>query len=48
MGDFNADCSYMNSNELASLELKTEDFLWLIDDDADTTVANTTDCAYDR
>ena len=47
MGDFNADCSYVPKSKLGSLDLRAEGFYWLIDDDADTTVA-ATDCAYDR
>jgi len=49
MGDFNADCSYFKAAEYASVSLATSsDFTWLIDNTADTTVSDRTDCAYDR
>lgn len=47
LGDFNGDCSYASYNELVSLSISTEDFVWLIPDDADTTVGSSR-CAYDR
>ncbi|KAJ8036635.1 Deoxyribonuclease-1-like 2 [Holothuria leucospilota] len=48
LGDFNADCSYVGSNDWSSIALWTDQrFNWLIDNYADTTVS-TTDCAYDR
>lgn len=47
MGDYNADCSYVNSEERANLLLRDSSYLWLIDDDVDTTVSST-HCAYDR
>ncbi|NXE77957.1 DNAS1 protein, partial [Cochlearius cochlearius] len=49
LGDFNADCSYVTSDQWPSIRLRSLDACeWLIPDSADTTVANTTDCAYDR
>lgn len=49
MGDLNADCNYASKAVLDELR---RDFLpqyvWLIDDEVDTTVKTTTDCAYDR
>ena len=48
MGDFNADCTYLNSKEKANLALKKDpSYNWLINDSTDTTVAKS-DCAYDR
>lgn len=47
LGDFNADCSYASYNELVQLPISTENFTWLIPDDADTTVGDSR-CAYDR
>jgi endonuclease/exonuclease/phosphatase family metal-dependent hydrolase len=41
LGDLNADCSYYTSRK------SFLDWLWIIPDNADTTVGNTT-CAYDR
>ncbi|CAL8312079.1 unnamed protein product [Lota lota] len=49
LGDFNADCSYLPKKNRGSIRLLTdESFLWLIGDDSDTTVRESTDCAYDR
>ena len=48
LGDFNADCSYVDA-QLDALPIRTDPtYQWLIDDAADTTVISTTDCAYDR
>merc|ERR1712080_158815 len=49
MGDFNADCDYVKEHDFANIELWTEPrFHVLIPNDADTTVDEDTDCAYDR
>ncbi|GFO32549.1 deoxyribonuclease-1 [Plakobranchus ocellatus] len=50
MGDFNADCSYLSNKRKGDLEIfkVNGSFKSLIDHSADTTVASTTDCAYDR
>ncbi|NXN12627.1 DNAS1 protein, partial [Indicator maculatus] len=49
LGDFNADCSYVTSSQWPSIRLRSlRACAWLIPDSADTTVADTTDCAYDR
>ena len=47
LGDFNADCSYANSQELWESPLRQPQYNWLVNDLADTTVSST-DCAYDR
>ncbi|CAH1776661.1 unnamed protein product [Owenia fusiformis] len=47
MGDFNADCSYLNAGERDALVLKSSDYYWPIGADVDTTVSNS-NCAYDR
>ncbi|KAM5152588.1 deoxyribonuclease-1-like [Mantella aurantiaca] len=48
LGDFNAGCSYVTQSDWHSIRLYTsEDFLWLIHNDVDTTVGKT-ECAYDR
>ena len=47
LGDFNGDCSYASYNELIELSIASENYTWLIPDDADTTVGNSR-CAYDR
>ncbi|NXW81481.1 DNAS1 protein, partial [Alopecoenas beccarii] len=49
LGDFNAGCSYVTSTQWPSIRLRSlRDCEWLIPDSADTTVAETTSCAYDR
>lgn len=45
LGDLNADCSYFNEESVCSL--KTDDFDWLIGNDADTNLASS-ECTYDR
>jgi endonuclease/exonuclease/phosphatase family metal-dependent hydrolase len=48
MGDFNADCRYLNSSERAASDLLHNNLLTsYIHDDIDTTTSNT-HCAYDR
>ncbi|CAH1776474.1 unnamed protein product [Owenia fusiformis] len=47
LGDFNADCSYLNAGERDALVLKSSDYYWPIGADVDTTVSSS-DCAYDR
>ncbi|CAC5412969.1 DNASE1 [Mytilus coruscus] len=49
-GDFNADCSYVKVEELASKTFYYDnvEFHWLLDWDADTTTSQNTNCAYDR
>ncbi|XP_053890956.1 deoxyribonuclease gamma [Malaclemys terrapin pileata] len=49
MGDFNAGCSYVPKKHWKNIRLKTHsEFVWLIGDKNDTTVRNSTNCAYDR
>jgi len=45
LGDLNADCSYLKADDFISF--RNSDFIWLINDNFDTTVSQT-DCAYDR
>ncbi|NXS97386.1 DNSL2 protein, partial [Jacana jacana] len=48
LGDFNADCTYVQPSDWSSIRLRTSDiFKWLIPDGTDTTVGRS-DCAYDR
>jgi endonuclease/exonuclease/phosphatase family metal-dependent hydrolase len=47
VGDYNADCSYFDEDEIINLEIGTEEFLWAIPNDADTNLANS-NCTYDR
>ncbi|NXI45001.1 DNAS1 protein, partial [Galbula dea] len=49
LGDFNAGCSYVTSAQWPFIRLRSlKACQWLIPDNADTTVTDTTDCAYDR
>lgn len=49
MGDFNADCGYVNGDDWSQIRLRTDDrFDWVIPDTDDTTVSGNTHCAYDR
>ncbi|XP_069824905.1 deoxyribonuclease gamma [Dendropsophus ebraccatus] len=49
MGDFNAACSYVPKKYWKNIRLRTnQEFIWLIEDNVDTTVKSTTKCAYDR
>ncbi|XP_063953192.1 deoxyribonuclease-1-like [Lytechinus pictus] len=49
MGDLNADCSYVGSDDWQNIRLRTQSkFDWVIPDSADTTVSGNTNCAYDR
>jgi len=47
LGDFNADCSYASYDELINLTISSEEFIWLVPDNADTTIGGSR-CAYDR
>jgi len=46
LGDLNADCRYLSDN--AQIEFREVEYFWVIDNSKDTTVRDTTDCAYDR
>nr|XP_006130951.1 deoxyribonuclease gamma [Pelodiscus sinensis] len=49
MGDFNAACGYVPKKHWKNIRLRTHtEFVWLIGDKKDTTVRNSTNCAYDR
>ncbi|CAL8315241.1 unnamed protein product [Merluccius merluccius] len=49
LGDFNADCRYLPKKYRKDVRLLTDQsFDWLISDETDTTVRQSTDCAYDR
>ncbi|NXW43995.1 DNSL2 protein, partial [Nyctiprogne leucopyga] len=48
LGDFNADCTYVQPSDWAAIRLRTSHiFKWLLPDGTDTTVGKS-DCAYDR
>ncbi|XP_052806744.1 deoxyribonuclease-1-like [Mya arenaria] len=47
-GDFNADCNYLRLSDWKNISLKSDPrYTWLIDDDIDTTVSQSS-CSYDR
>jgi endonuclease/exonuclease/phosphatase family metal-dependent hydrolase len=46
LGDFNADCSYFDEDDM-TCPLRDDSFTWLITNDMDTNVASTS-CTYDR
>ncbi|KAJ8361038.1 hypothetical protein SKAU_G00175630 [Synaphobranchus kaupii] len=49
MGDFNAACGYVPKRQWGNIRLRSDSsFLWLTDDNMDTTVKESTSCAYDR
>ncbi|XP_034151895.1 deoxyribonuclease-1-like 1 isoform X2 [Esox lucius] len=49
LGDFNADCGYLAKKNRQKVRLySNQAFLWLIGDKDDTTVRDSTHCAYDR
>ncbi|KAG8540759.1 hypothetical protein GDO81_018629, partial [Engystomops pustulosus] len=49
MGDFNAGCSYVPKKYWKNIRLRTnQEFVWLIEDNVDTTVRSSTKCPYDR
>lgn len=49
MGDFNAACSYVPKSQWKNIRLRSDsEFVWLTDDNLDTSVKTSTECAYDR
>ncbi|KAJ8404128.1 hypothetical protein AAFF_G00344780 [Aldrovandia affinis] len=49
MGDFNAACGYVPKKQWGNIRLRSDkSFLWLTEDTMDTTVKESTSCAYDR
>uniref|UniRef100_A0A8C1S5U2 Deoxyribonuclease n=2 Tax=Cyprinus carpio TaxID=7962 RepID=A0A8C1S5U2_CYPCA len=49
LGDFNAACGYVAKKNRKNIRLFSDpSFIWLIQDNVDTTVKESTDCAYDR
>ncbi|XP_003217767.1 deoxyribonuclease gamma [Anolis carolinensis] len=49
MGDFNAGCGYVARRHWKDIRLRNHnEFIWLIDDQTDTTVKASTHCPYDR
>ena len=47
VGDFNADCSYVDEDDLEELDIK-KNYTWLIPNTEKTNLARTVDCTYDR
>ena len=48
LGDFNASCNYAAPEQLDEMELRTDEYIWIVPDNADTNVSKSSDCAYDR
>lgn len=49
LGDFNADCGYLPKKNRKNVRIITDkNLFWLISDDTDTTVRESTTCSYDR
>lgn len=49
LGDLNADCSYVPKKDWPKIPVRNDPaYHWLIGDEVDTTVKDSTDCAYDR
>lgn len=48
MGDFNADCHYLDEYEEENLKLKDSKYTWHIARNQNTTTIETNDCSYDR
>ncbi|XP_056129712.1 deoxyribonuclease-1-like 1 [Lampris incognitus] len=49
LGDFNADCGYLPKKNRKNVRLlSSSSFVWMISDKTDTTVRESTTCAYDR
>jgi len=47
VGDYNADCSYFDEEDIPELEIGSTEFLWAIPNEADTNLADS-NCTYDR
>lgn len=47
VGDFNADCSYVDEADLEALDIK-KNYAWLIPNTEKTNLAKSADCTYDR
>lgn len=49
LGDLNADCTYVPKKYWSTIPVRNNPaYHWLIGDEVDTTVKDSTDCAYDR
>jgi endonuclease/exonuclease/phosphatase family metal-dependent hydrolase len=47
LGDFNGGCNYASPDELDQLEIRGDQYVWVVPDDTDTNLASKA-CAYDR
>ncbi len=47
VGDYNADCSYFDEEDIVELDIGSSEFLWAIPNEADTNLASS-NCTYDR
>ena len=48
LGDLNAGCDYATSSDLDELDIRNEDYIWIIPDNIKTNTAESRSCAYDR
>lgn len=48
LGDYNAGCSYVSAAQLEQLRTQDLPYLWIVPDDSDSNVSETTACPYDR
>ena len=48
LGDLNADCNYASSSQLDELDVRNDDYQWVIPDGTNTNTAVSSTCAYDR
>ncbi|MDC0656193.1 endonuclease/exonuclease/phosphatase family protein [Candidatus Poseidoniaceae archaeon] len=48
LGDLNAGCDYATSSDRDELDIRNEDYIWIIPDNIKTNTAESRSCAYDR
>ncbi len=48
LGDLNAGCNYASSSELDELDIRNDEYQWVIPDGEKTNTAESSSCAYDR
>ena len=48
LGDFNAGCDYASEDELDAIGLSGPQYVWIVPHSADTNLATSSQCAYDR
>ena len=48
LGDLNADCDYASTTQLDELDIRNDEYIWIIPDETKTNTAEGSSCAYDR